>query len=102
METAGYQQYGLTRETWVALCALVLTGPLRAEVVAPEAAYATLISTGHAVKIENMSKHGLVNSIAATPEGARLFCQCLRVNTVEEGIAYLQARNLLHRASAAQ
>ena len=97
--TSDYTKYGLDRETWVALCSLVLTGPLAQNLLTDEASYARLIELKAAAVIEITTSQGATHCLAATPEGAMLFCQCLNVSTVQEGIAYLQAMNVLHRAS---
>jgi hypothetical protein len=94
-QISNYTKYGLDRETWVALCSLILTGPLPKHTVAWENGYETLVARHYAAVIEVVT----VLSLGATPEGARLFCQCLDVSTVQEGIAYLQAMNVLHQAS---
>jgi hypothetical protein len=98
--TSDYTKYGLDRETWVALCSLILTGPLQKELLGDGASYDQLIARQCAAVIEVTTCQGPSAQVAATPEGARLFCQCLDVSTVQEGIAYLQARNVLHRASS--
>jgi hypothetical protein len=96
--TSDYTKYGLDRETWVALCSLVLTGPLAQNLLTDEVAYTRLIERKAAVAIEITTAQGATIQLAATPDGAMLFCQCLNVSTVPEGIAYLQAMNVLHRA----
>lgn len=99
-QTADYLKFGLTRETWVALCSLILTGPLpKNKLVVTSDAYDVLTQRGYAATIELPALQGVMVSLAATPEGARLFCQCLGVSTVREGIIHLQACNVLHRAS---
>jgi hypothetical protein len=98
--TSDYTKYGLDRETWVALCSLILTGPLPKNLLGNEEAYTKLVEGNYAAVIEITGAQGTTPSVGATPEGARLFCQCLDVSTVQEGIAYLQARNVLHRASS--
>jgi hypothetical protein len=98
--TSEYLKFGLTRETWIALCSLILTGPLsKSDQQTLQPAYDCLTQRGYAATIELPSQGVIVESMAATPAGAQLFCQCLGVSTVKEGIVHLQARNVLHRAS---
>jgi hypothetical protein len=97
--TSDYTKFGLERETWVALCSLILTGPLAKHHLHDEHAYTQLVDKRYAAVIEITTPKGALASLAATPEGAKLFCQCLNVTTVQEGIAHLQALNVLHRAS---
>lgn len=93
-QTSEYTKHGLGRETWVALCTLILTGPIAKQHLPELAAYEELVASQYAVVID-----GLSQSLAATPQGAMLFCRCLNVNTVQEGIEHLQALSVLHQAS---
>jgi hypothetical protein len=97
--TSDYTKHGLDRETWVALCSLILTGPLAKQLLPDESSYTALVEKRYAAVIEISGPQGMIVSYAATPDGAMLFCQCLNVSTVQEGIAHLQALNVLRRAS---